>query len=119
MHSGKAIKLGYAIVDEFHNFHLEKYRRPQFAPIDELYFDDFEKILFFSATASAQLADDAFKAIGFADIEKFALCASEVLDAEKRCSLGVRGCYTPMVDLVTKMPLDHVSKTLRRVSEPP
>ncbi|QLQ82248.1 hypothetical protein HG537_0G05040 [Torulaspora globosa] len=112
------VKLGYAIMDEFHNFHLEKYRKPQFEPIKDLNFDGFEKILFFSATAPARIADAALQAIGFAGLEKPTTSASETFAAEKKCLKGIRGCSTPMMDLVTKIPLGHVHKELRRTANP-
>lgn len=90
------IKLGYAIIDEFHNFDLENYRMPQFGPIKKLNFDGFERILFFSATAPARIADAALQAIGFVGLEKPTNSASEVLDAE--------------------MPLGYVHKELRRTA---
>ncbi|KAF4004101.1 DEAD/DEAH box helicase family protein [Saccharomyces cerevisiae] len=45
------VKLGYLIVDEFHNFETEVYRQSQFGGITNLDFDAFEKAIFLSGTA--------------------------------------------------------------------
>lgn len=99
----RQIKLGYAIIDEFHNFHLEKYRKPQFEPIKRLKFDGFEKVLSFSAAAPARIAGAALQSIGFIGLEKPATSLRETILVEKECLRCIRGCLTPMSDLVQKI----------------
>ncbi|KAF4005490.1 DEAD/DEAH box helicase family protein [Saccharomyces cerevisiae] len=61
------VKLGYLIVDEFHNFETEVYRQSQFGGITNLDFDAFEKAIFLSGTAPEAVADAALQRIGLTD----------------------------------------------------
>ncbi|KAF4006177.1 DEAD/DEAH box helicase family protein [Saccharomyces cerevisiae] len=115
------VKLGYLIVDEFHNFETEVYRQSQFGGITNLDFDAFEKAIFLSGTAPEAVADAALQRIGLTGLAKKSMDINELKRSED-LSRGLSSYPTRMFNLIkekSKVPLGHVHKIWKKVESQP
>ena len=115
------VKLGYLIVDEFHNFETEVYRQSQFGGITNLDFDAFEKAIFLSGTAPEAVADAALQRIGLTGLAKKSMDINELKRSED-LSRGLSSYPTRMFNLIkekSKVPLGHVHKIRKKVESQP
>ena len=115
------VKLGYLIVDEFHNFETEVYRQSQFGGITNLDFDAFEKAIFLSGTAPEAVADAALQRIGLTGLAKKSMDINELKRSED-LSRGLSSYPTRMFNLIkekSEVPLGHVHKIWKKVESQP
>ncbi|CAD6627592.1 SX2_G0041360.mRNA.1.CDS.1 [Saccharomyces cerevisiae] len=115
------VKLGYLIVDEFHNFETEVYRQSQFGGITNLDFDAFEKAIFLSGTAPEAVADAALQRIGLTGLAKKSMDINELKRSED-LSRGLSSYPTRMFNLIkekSEVPLGHVHKIRKKVESQP
>ncbi|CAH1829344.1 unnamed protein product [Saccharomyces cerevisiae] len=115
------VKLGYVIVDEFHNFETEVYRQSQFGGITNLDFDAFEKAIFLSGTAPEAVADAALQRIGLTGLAKKSMDINELKRSED-LSRGLSSYPTRMFNLIkekSEVPLGHVHKIRKKVESQP
>ncbi|CAH1829803.1 unnamed protein product [Saccharomyces cerevisiae] len=115
------VKLGYLIVDEFHNFETEVYRQSQFGGITNLDFDAFEKAIFLSGTAPEAVADAALQHIGLTGLAKKSMDINELKRSED-LSRGLSSYPTRMFNLIkekSEVPLGHVHKIRKKVESQP
>ena len=115
------VKLGYLIVDEFHNFETEVYRQSQFVGITNLDFDAFEKAIFLSGTAPEAVADAALQRIGLTGLAKKSMDINELKRSED-LSRGLSSYPTRMFNLIkekSEVPLGHVHKIWKKVESQP
>ncbi|QLL32488.1 hypothetical protein HG536_0D00100 [Torulaspora globosa] len=106
------MKLGYIIIDEFHNLLSETYRSSRFKRMRNLNFDAFEKTLFFSATAPPDIAEGALHQIGFKGLERAPTSVEQVTDQVKITP------KQPCANLVAEMPLGHIHKEFKSSDDP-
>lgn len=102
----RKVSLGYIVIDEFHNFETEKYRRFKFDKIGDVIFDMFRKAVFISGTAPRALTDASLKKLKFQGLVAETRTFNEI-QAKIRASEMTK-CPTRMVDLVRTNPLNHV-----------
>lgn len=114
----KDVKLGYIIIDEFHNLETEKYRAGNFENIKNLNFDAFEKVLLFSATAPEDIADGALRRMGFRGLEKVSSNPEQAVDAVRSDSRGLPSYPTKLINLISEIPLGHIHKEFRTIKDP-
>ncbi|QHB08943.1 hypothetical protein SCEN_H00100 [Saccharomyces cerevisiae] len=115
------VKLGYLIVDEFHNFETEVYRQSQIGGITNLDFDAFEKAIFLSGTAPEAVADAALQRIGLTGLAKKSMDINELKRSED-LSRGLSSYPTRMFNLIkekSEVPLGHVHKIRKKVESQP
>ncbi|CDH13845.1 related to Y' element ATP-dependent helicase YFL066C [Zygosaccharomyces bailii ISA1307] len=115
------VKLGYLIVDEFHNLETEVYRRSRFEGIVSLDFDAFEKAIFLSGTAPEAVADAALQRIGLTGLTNNRMDINELKRSED-LSRSLSSCPTQMFNLIkekSEVPLGHVHKVWKKVESPP
>ncbi|CAH1830665.1 unnamed protein product [Saccharomyces cerevisiae] len=115
------VKLGYLIVDEFHNFETEVYRQSQFGGITNLDFDAFEKAIFLSGTAPEAVADAALQRIGLTGLAKKSMDINELKRSED-LSRGLSSYPTRMFNLIkekSEVPLGHVHKIRKKMESQP
>ncbi|CAH1828132.1 unnamed protein product [Saccharomyces cerevisiae] len=115
------VKLGYVIIDEFHNFETEVYRQSQFGGITNLDFDAFEKAIFLSGTAPEAVADAALQRIGLTGLAKKSMDINELKRSED-LSRGLSSYPTRMFNLIkekSEVPLGHVHKIRKKVESQP
>ena len=115
------VKLGYLIVDEFHNLETEVYRRSQFEGIANLDFDAFEKAIFLSGTAPEAVANAALQRIGLTGLTRNPTDINELKRSEE-LSRGLSSYPTQMFNLIkekSEVPLGHVHKVWKKVESPP